>query len=170
MSSPLEDAFAHAAWAMDRLYEACQALSPEHLASPVPGTGKSILETLRHLAGSESFELFVCLEDWPAYESADDLDLEALRALAANNAEGWMRLVSGELNSQAIKREVDPDDGYTRDAPLGLRIVAALEHGYDHRAQLCTALSLLGLQPPDLTVWRYGTDTRQMTEAYPTVE
>jgi uncharacterized damage-inducible protein DinB len=45
--SLLDDAFAHHAWATTRLIDACLRLTPEQLATGVPGTYGSILETLR---------------------------------------------------------------------------------------------------------------------------
>jgi len=47
--SLLDDAFAHHVWATMRLIDACLPLSPDQLASGVPGTYGSILETMRHL-------------------------------------------------------------------------------------------------------------------------
>jgi uncharacterized damage-inducible protein DinB len=55
--SLLEDAFAHHVWATLRLVDACLALGPEQLGTAVPGTYGSILETMRHLIGGDSWYL-----------------------------------------------------------------------------------------------------------------
>ena len=57
--SPLTDAFAHHAWATLRLIDACSELTAEQLATPVPGTYGSILDTMRHMVASDSWYLFV---------------------------------------------------------------------------------------------------------------
>ena len=57
--SLLEDAFAHHVWATMRLIDACIPLSPQQLETDVPGTYGSILQTQRHLVGSDAWDLFV---------------------------------------------------------------------------------------------------------------
>ena len=41
-------------------------------------------------------------------------------------------------------------------APLGIRLAQALHHGTDHRSQICTGLTSLGIEPPDIDVWAFG--------------
>ena len=53
----LDDAFAHHAWATTRLLDACEALAADQLASSVPGTFGSIIETLRHTVGADCWYL-----------------------------------------------------------------------------------------------------------------
>jgi uncharacterized damage-inducible protein DinB len=53
----------------------------------------------------------------------------------------------------------------TRHAPLGIRLAQALHHGTDHRSQVCTALTTLGIEPPAIDLWDYGAlDGRVFTE------
>ncbi len=40
-------------------------------------------------------------------------------------------------------------------APLGIRLAQVLDHG-THRSQICTALTTLGVEPPDIDVWDFG--------------
>jgi uncharacterized damage-inducible protein DinB len=40
-------------------------------------------------------------------------------------------------------------------------LLQAIQHGNDHRAQICTALSLLGQRPPEIDGWSYWDATRQ---------
>ena len=54
MTSLMNDAFGHHVWATLRLLDACDPLSPEQLSSAVPGTYGSILDTMRHLVGSDA--------------------------------------------------------------------------------------------------------------------
>jgi uncharacterized damage-inducible protein DinB len=167
MDSLTEYAFAHAAWANEQLLDVCGQLGEAQLATLVPGTDKSILETLRHFIGDDSFELFVASDEWPGYEDAGAMGLEELRALSRRNAEGWDELLAMDPDASRIMREVDPDDGFQRDSPLSTRVVAALHHGNDHRTQICTALTVLGVKPPDLTVWRFALEKGHSVEVYP---
>ena len=56
--SLLADAFDHHVWASLRLLDACLLLSPEQLGTAAPGTYGPILDTARHLVGSDAWYLF----------------------------------------------------------------------------------------------------------------
>ena len=38
----------------------------------------------------------------------------------------------------------------------GIRLTQAIHHGTDHRSQICTGLSALGIEPPEIDVWAFG--------------
>jgi hypothetical protein len=38
----------------------------------------------------------------------------------------------------------------------------------DHRSQICTALTTLGVEPPAIDVWDFGIETGRITEVPPT--
>ena len=44
----------------------------------------------------------------------------------------------------------------------------ALHHGTDHRSQICTALTTLGMEPPLIDVWDFGAEVGRVTEIPPT--
>jgi uncharacterized damage-inducible protein DinB len=67
----------------------------------------------------------------------------------------------------AMVREVDKSDGYQRWAPVGFRLAQALHHGTDHRSQISTALTTLGVEPPAIDVWHFGLATRRIVEKMP---
>jgi uncharacterized damage-inducible protein DinB len=37
-----------------------------------------------------------------------------------------------------------------------VRLAQALHHGTDHRSQICSSLTSLGVEPPGIDVWEYG--------------
>lgn len=152
----LDDAFAHHVWATLRLIDACLALSPEQLDTRVPGTYGSILETVRHLVGTDSWDLFVASDERTSHIDEDRMDLAELRAAMVGHAAAWSSLLAGEPDPDAVLREVDEDDGYTRDISMGVQLAQALHHGTDHRSQVCTALTSLGLEPPAIDVLDFG--------------
>jgi uncharacterized damage-inducible protein DinB len=63
--------------------------------------------------------------------------------------------------------EVDADDGYRKHAPIGIRLAQVLHHGTDHRSQICTALTSLGVKPPNIDAWEYGVDDGRVVEIPP---
>ncbi len=156
MSRPLlEDAFAHHVWATLRLVDACALLSPEQLATGVPGTYGSIIDTLRHLVGADASYLFVLSGGRVPDIDEDAMGLPELRAVMERNGAAWSDLLAGDLDADQVLVRHRPDGSETH-APIGIRIAQALHHGTDHRSQVCTALTALGQEPPDIDVWDFA--------------
>jgi uncharacterized damage-inducible protein DinB len=166
-SSLLEDAFAHHVWATLRLVDVCLALSPEQLATEVPGTYGSILETQRHLVGADSSYLFVLSGGRTPVIDEDHMGLPELRAAMEANGAAWSRLMSEDLNPDAVFVR-HRDDGSETHAPIGIRLAQALHHGTDHRSQICTALTTFGVEPPGIDVWDFGVQDGRVGEVPPT--
>ncbi len=165
--SVLEDAFGHHVWATVRLIDACLPLSAEQLGTPVPGTYGSILETMRHLVGSDSSYLFAMTGGRTALTDEDHMDLEELRAAMQENSAGWSSLMAQDLNpdTETVRHR---DDGSETHAPMGIRLAQALHHGTDHRSQVCTVLTTLGVEPPGIDVWDYAALDGRVVEIPPT--
>jgi uncharacterized damage-inducible protein DinB len=165
--SLLDDAFAHHVWATLRLIDTCLTLTPEQLNAPVPGTYGSILETMRHLVEGDTYYLSHLTAD-PAREiRSEHLDLRELRAEMEADERTWIELMAEDLDPDAVVKDVD-EAGYERDASMGIRLAQALHHGTDHRSQICTALTTLGVEPPGIDVWEFGAQTRLVVEIPPT--
>jgi hypothetical protein len=50
--------------------------------------------------------------------------------------------------------------------PAGMEIVQALSHSHAHREQVCTILTALGLQPPDISGLAWGDATGLLRRDY----
>ena len=153
--SLLEDAFGHHVWATLRLIDTCLPLSPEQLETTVPGTYGSILETMRHLVGADSWYLLYITGDLTFRIEDERMDLRELRAAMDVDSTAWSRLLRDDPDPEADIVDVD-DDGTETHAPLGIRLAQALHHGTDHRSQICTALTTIGVAPPAIDVWDFG--------------
>ncbi|HWC71924.1 MAG TPA: hypothetical protein VG993_12240, partial [Actinomycetota bacterium] len=57
--------------------------------------------------------------------------------------------------------------GFQRWAPVGFRLAGTLDHGTDHRSQICTALTTIGVQPPRIGVMDFGSDVGRVMEKMP---
>jgi len=161
--SPLEDAFGHHVWATLRLVDACLSPSPEQLEAAAPGTFGSILDTMRHLVGADSSYLSVT--SGGRFRPIDDegMDLAALRAAMEAQGAGWAGLVREDLDPDTVLTRHRSDGSSTR-APVGIRLAQALHHGTDHRSQICTALTSLGIEPPQIDVWDFGAQDGRVVE------
>jgi uncharacterized damage-inducible protein DinB len=165
--SPLEDAFAHHVWATLVLFDACLPLSPEQLATPVPGTYGSILDTQRHLVGADASYLFVTSGGRTPQIDEDHMDLPELRATMVSHGPAWSRLLAEGPDPDAVL-ERHRDDGSETHAPMSIRLAQVLHHGTDHRSQICTVLTTLGMEPPAIDVWDFGMQDGRVVEIPPT--
>ena len=163
----MEDAFDHHVWATLRLVDACQALSPEQLETAVPGTYGSILVTARHLIGSDASYLFSTTGERTHLIDEDHLDLPELRAAMDAHGAAWSGLLAQDLDPDTplVRRR---DDGSETNTTMGIRLAQALHHGTDHRSQICTALTTLGVEPPGIDVWDFAALDGRVVEVPPT--
>jgi uncharacterized damage-inducible protein DinB len=153
-TSLLSDAVAHHVWATERLIDACSALTPEQLETPVPGTYGSILDTMRHLVDADSWYLsFFRDRTVPADEEAE-MNLAELRSVVTTNGAEWTEVMAGATDPDADI--VERENGWEVHAPVGVRLAQVVHHGTDHRSQICTALTSLGLTPPEIDVWAFA--------------
>jgi uncharacterized damage-inducible protein DinB len=167
MSRPiLSDAFGHHVWATLLLIDACLPLTDEQLSTPVPGTYGSILDTIRHLVGADCAYLELLSDGKVSAIDEEAMDLPALRAAMAANGVAWAEVVDGDLDpDRLIVRH--RKDGSETHAPLGIRLAQAIHHGTDHRSQICTALTSLGIKPPEIDAWDFAAKEGRLTEVAP---
>jgi uncharacterized damage-inducible protein DinB len=156
--SVLADAFDHHVWATLRILDACRELTSDQLKTSVSGTYGTILDTLRHTVGADCGYLWVLTDGSHARIEDDEeqsMDLAALRAAMADNGPAWKELLESEPDPDGVivRRR---DDGTESAAPLGVRLAQAIHHGTDHRSQVCTALTSLGIEPPGIDAWAYA--------------
>jgi uncharacterized damage-inducible protein DinB len=165
-TSLLKDAFAHHVWATLRLFDSCMELTPEQLQTAAPGTYGSILDTARHIVGADASYLFVTTRERTARIDEDRMDLPQLRAQMETHGAAWSQLLEDELDPDAVLVR-HRDDGSETHAPLGIRLAQVLHHGTDHRSQICTSLTTLGIEPPWIDVWDFGEAHGRVTEVPP---
>jgi uncharacterized damage-inducible protein DinB len=162
--SLLDDAFAHHVWATLRLIDTCLELTPDQLNASAPGTYGPILETMRHLVGSDSWLLSHLTG--AAEIDTEHMNLGELRAAMETDERAWTKLLDKGLDPSADVKDVD-EAGYERHASIGIRLAQALHHGTDHRSQICTALTTLVVEPPAIDVWAFGNETGRVVDIPP---
>jgi uncharacterized damage-inducible protein DinB len=167
MTRPLlEDAFAHHVWATQQLIDACLGVAPERLEATASGTFGSIIETLRHLVGADAAYLFSLTGGRRPLVNEKHLTLAELREVMEADGKAWAALLGESLDPDAIvvRRRPDGSEGH---APAGIRLAQALHHGTDHRSQVCTILTTLGIEPPAIDVWDFADGQGRLREVPP---
>ncbi len=171
MSRPiLADAFGHHVWASLRVIDACIALPPGQLSTTVPGTFGSILDTVRHLVGAD--RSYLALLSGGAVERIDEeteaaMGLQELRAAMEATGPVWAKVVAQDLDPDQMLTRLR-DDGSTSTAPVAIRLAQVIHHGTDHRSQIATALTTLGVTPPEIDVWDFAATEGRLTDTPPT--
>jgi uncharacterized damage-inducible protein DinB len=165
-TSSLSDAFAHHVWATLRVIDVCLELDAEQLETAVPGTYGSILDTMRHLVAADSSYLFVTSGGRVQPIEEEGMELPELRAVMEGHAVAWAQLLGEEPDPDAVlvRRRADGSETH---APLSIRLAQAVHHGTDHRSQICTALTTLGVEPPAIDVWDFGEQDGRVLEVPP---
>jgi uncharacterized damage-inducible protein DinB len=160
----LHDAFGHHVWATIRVIDACLALPPEQLDTTVPGTYGSIIETLRHLVGADASYLWVLSAGDRSEIGEATMGLAELRAAMVESGPAWTAVLDRDLDpDEVVVRH--RDDGTDSHAPRSIRLAQVLHHGTDHRSQVCTALTSLGVEPPEIDVWDYAAKDDRIWES-----
>ncbi len=163
-ASLLDDAMAHHVWATEVLIDTCKGLTHEQLKTPAPGTYGSIRDTFRHLVSTDCWYL-TFFGDVPQRIVEDsEATLDDLRSAITDNGRDWMELLGSGLDGETDN--VEHGDGWRFHAPIGFRLAQVVQHGTDHRSEICTALTSAGVEPPPIDLWAYGEATGRTRPEY----
>lgn len=144
--------FEHNNWANQKIIEACYALSDKQLdAQPHSVTKGNIRETLSHLVTSQRG--YLALLTLPVEERPDTpLEFSELQESARRSGEGLLSLARGER--QPSGSQLTTRNGhYTEPWVVMLQVI---NHATEHREQIKSMLSALGVTPPDIDGWDYA--------------
>ena len=148
-----------------RLLEACRGLTPEQLGTTVEGTYGSIGATLVHVANSQvGYVPRFVAADKPRPLPPDPFP--GFAALAERFAYGDALLEEAAHRAgDDHQMEVSGDDppGTWR-MPASLILLQAVNHSTEHRSQVATILTQLGIEPPAMDGWTYFFGSGQMVE------
>jgi uncharacterized damage-inducible protein DinB len=151
--------FEHNNWANLRLIQVCSTLSDEQLdAEPRSATRGTIRATLLHLVSSQRG--YLALLTKPIEERLQPLPpISDLEDSVASSGEGLLALAK-EDSELLMKTRLQTTDGYCVEPWVVL--LQALNHAAEHREQISSMLTTLGITPPDLDGWAYGEATKAL--------
>ena len=162
--------FRHNTMMNRRLLEACQRLGPEQLGATARGTYGSIGATLAHIANAQ-LGYAARLLDTDRPEPLPEDPFPGFEALAERLALGNARLEEAAIQAGRDRRvQVTGDDPPgTWWMPASLFLLQAVNHGTEHRSQVATILTQLGVEPPDMDGWAYFFASGHMVPVEPRV-
>ena len=161
----LAEFFRHNTMMNERLLQTCRKLSPEQLAATTEGTFGSIAATLVHIANAQTgYAARILGTERPERLPEDPFP-------GFDEVEERFRVGNAQLEEAATRadsdREVevmgDEDDRYRLRASLIL--IQAVNHGTEHRSQISTILTQIGVEPPEMDGWDYFGSSGLMVRA-----
>lgn len=155
----------HHRWATETLLTFCEQLDSATLGTIVPGTFGSILETMQHLVDSDVSYILRVTGAWPDHPWRDNaaVDLATLRERSNLADSVLIDFLDGDWDVDAISLAYGDDDAVF-EVPAGVFITQAFHHANEHRAQVCTALGTLGIEPPDISAWEFSAVSDRSTQ------
>jgi uncharacterized damage-inducible protein DinB len=148
--------FEHNNWANLQIIQACSALSEEQLdAEPQTVTKGSIRQTLWHIMeAQEGYRSQLIGKEHRVNWDSPSAFAE-LQQAASFSGDGLLDLARGE-DSESLKSKFHKD-GYSIEPWVVM--VQAINHATEHREQIKSMLSSLGVTPPRIDGWEYGRAT-----------
>jgi uncharacterized damage-inducible protein DinB len=141
-------------WANAQVIAACQMLTPEQLAAAAPGTYGTIRATLAHIIAAEADYVDRLMGDspQPSFQWDDQPALTSLSAYSDQVANALLDAIQRTPPSHIVHEE---EGGNTMDYQARVLFIQVINHGIEHRTNITTILSGLGLPAPEVDGWGY---------------
>lgn len=145
--------FRHHRWANLRLLESCAELMDEQLDATIPGVYGSIRDTWQHIAGAEQsyFSRISTGQPFRRTPGAPPTLAEVAESLH-NTGAGLIEWVQKVQADELVQIDWD---GTPRNVPKTILLTQAINHATEHRAQIATILTHLGIEPPSMDGWTF---------------
>ncbi len=166
MNDGLIDGFRYNTWATREIIAVCKGLTKEQLDATETGAYGSTLGTLRHYIASEAGYQARLMGDEPSWDhlAGDEPDLATLAARVDELDARWERFLATPFDAERTFL-ITWHDGIPRDVPAGVILMQALQHAIEHRSQICTILTAIGVETPDygsnMGLWDYAEVTNR---------
>ncbi len=162
-TSVLTTLFSHNTWANLKLLDFCEQLSDAQLDATAIGGFGSIRNTLQHIINAEVSYVERVNGKLPSQPLSGD---QFAGFAVLKDAARW---AGDELLKLALSAR---DDTTVRQRPprqpfeykLASLIVQAISHSIEHRTQIATIITQLGMEPPDMSGWQYMDEGGELRE------
>ena len=151
--------FEHNNWASNKIIQACIALSDEQLDSPPQSaTEGSIRSTLSHLVSAQYGYLRILTLPLEQRQDRVTLQFADLQESLKNSGERLLELARDESKLPATR--IQTKDGYYVEPWVIMAQI--INHATEHREQIKSMLTALGMSPPSIDGWDYGEVTNAL--------
>ncbi len=151
--------FEHNNWANRQIIQVCSTLSDQQLdAESQSATKGNIRQTLMHLVTSQHGYLSLLTLPVEARIKLTPAFTELQQAVSSSG--DALVALARDDSSEHLKTQLRTTDGYF--VERWVVIVQIINHATEHREQISSMLSALGVTPPDLDGWAYGEVTNTL--------
>lgn len=160
MNDGLIDGFRHNAWATRVLLETCADLTPAQRSRTVEGTQGTIIQTLWHLISADAGYCTRLTGIEPAWDrkASSPPSIAELAAMNDDLEQRWLAYFETPFNAEQIF-VIQWVGNEVRDVPAGIILMQALHHGNEHRSQIATVLTQIGIEPPGWGLWEFAEES-----------
>ena len=150
----LETIFSHNLWANLRLFEECNKLTNEQLDTSMVGVFGSIRDTLLHIVRAEQgyISRVSTGKRFHAPEDANPMSITDMMIAVKTTGEGLIEWAAKVKKSDTVQIDWD---GTMRDVPKTIILNQVINHATEHRSQVMSLLTQIGIEPPDVSSWSY---------------
>ena len=162
-TSVLTTLFAHNAWANLKLLDFCERLNDAQLDATAIGGFGSIRDTLHHIVGAEVSYVERVNGKLPESRLSPDQfpGFEVLRDAVRWAGDELLQLALS-ARKDTIVRQRPPR--MLIEYKLASLMVQAVGHSTEHRTQIATIITQLGMEPPDMSGWNYMEEMGELQE------
>lgn len=152
--STLVELIRHNNWANAQVLAACRELSADQLDAAAPGAYGTIRDTLEHVIRAEADYVGRMTGDrpQPSFRWGERADMADLAAFADQVGGALLDAVQRVPPTQLVHEE---ENGLFIDYHARHLFMQAINHGIEHRTNVTTILSGLGLPAPEVDGWSY---------------
>ena len=162
-ASALTSLFAHNTWANLKLLDFCEGLSDQQLDATAIGCYGAIRATLLHIVGAEVGYVRRVNGKLPARPFSRDQfpGFDLLKEAARWASDELLQLA---LSAQEATRVEERNQRVRVEYSLASLIVQSITHSTEHRTQIAAIITQLGMEPPDMSGWKYMEETGELLE------
>ena len=141
-------------WANAQVFAACQQLTEAQLATRAPGVYGSIHATIGHIVSAEQnyIRRLTHSSPQPPFDWEDEPPVADIVAFSKRVADALLETIQRVPPEHIVHEE---EDGNTIDYKASLLFLQIIDHGIEHRTNITTLLSGLGLPELEVDGWGY---------------
>ncbi len=146
--------FSHNLWANTVLFERCTELTEEQLDASILGVYGSIRETLNHIMRAEKsyFSRISTGKQYNHPENAPQLTIEDILREVKSTGAGFIEWAAKVDEKDSVMIDWD---GTMREVPKTIILNQVINHATEHRSQIMSIMTQIGIEPPDVSGWTY---------------
>ena len=144
----------HNNWANLQIFDLCETLTEEQLdIQPQSAVHGTIWETLQHLVTSQEDYTSMLTKFTTIPEKEFTPTILELREILITSGKELVALVQ-DPSSSLLEAQISLSDGYKVEPWVLLTQV--INHATEHREQIKSMITALGIEPPRIDGWLYG--------------